>query len=185
MGSGEGTLALAFDLNEAFNSVLPQVLVRQQVDLRVPGRILNAMSFFTAKRYLHFSSSLESPPRPCGISVPRGGLLSSLLFNIHLRCINNFLSDEVRISMYADDLLLYTRSGDLELTNIRIAMAMNNILPWLKTLGLSIPPSKPQLCYFLRAWGEHEGVLCPLGSALVVVVNSIKYLEIDLDSRLP
>ena len=44
LGLGEGTKTLGLDLKGAFNSVLLGVLVRQLVDLRVSGRILNYFS---------------------------------------------------------------------------------------------------------------------------------------------
>ena len=51
MGLDEGTQALVLDLNGAFKSVLHGLLVRQLIDIRFPGRILNVASFFTISVY--------------------------------------------------------------------------------------------------------------------------------------
>ena len=79
--------------------------------LGVPGRIVNFVNFLTTKRVLYFSAA-DNSPRVCGEGVPQGGVLSPLLFNLHLRGINEILPVDVRASMYADDLLLYTRQVD-------------------------------------------------------------------------
>ena len=74
-GSGEGSYALALDLKGAFNAVLPAELCRQLCDLRLPGRLLNFISFLTAKRHL-FLSSADPSPRVCGVGVSQGGTRS-------------------------------------------------------------------------------------------------------------
>ena len=60
---------------------------------------------------LHSSHS-DTSPRLCGVEVSLGGELSPILFNIHLRRLNEILPAEVRPAMYADDLLLYSRHSD-------------------------------------------------------------------------
>ena len=56
-GQSEGTLALALDLKGAFNAVLPGVLVRQLIELGVPGRIVNFVNSLTTRRTFYFSSA--------------------------------------------------------------------------------------------------------------------------------
>ena len=109
-GSGESSYALALDLKGAFNTVLPAELHWQLCDLRLPGRLLNFIEFLTAKRYLSFSLTGPSP-RVCGVGVPQGGVLSPILFNLHLRLLNRFLPIDMRAAMYADDLCYSTLGG--------------------------------------------------------------------------
>ena len=110
-GAGQSSFALALDLNGAFNAVLPGELFRQLRDLGLPGRLINFVSFLTVKRNLFFSAS-DGSPRVCGVGVPQGGVLSPILFNLHLRFLNEHLPPDVRAAMYADDLLLYVRGSD-------------------------------------------------------------------------
>ena len=77
-------------------------------------------------------------------------MLSPLLFNLHLRGMNEVLPADVRESMYADDLLLYTRQADPHLALARLEEAVGLLTPWLRELGLSISIPKCQLCFFTR-----------------------------------
>lgn len=56
-GRGKGILALALGINEAFNSVLPEVLINYLRYLEVPGRLLNVISFLISTRNLFFASN--------------------------------------------------------------------------------------------------------------------------------
>ena len=148
-GSGESSYALALDLKGAFNSVLPTELFRQLCDLRLPGRLLNFISFLTGKRHLFFSSS-DPSPRACGVGVPQRGVLSPILFNLHLRLLNRFLPAGVHSAMYADDLLLYVRGTDSAWALNLFELAMGSLTPWLGDLVDSISIPKCQLCVFSR-----------------------------------
>ena len=110
-GAGQSSFALALDLKGAFNAVLPDELFKQLRDLGLPGRLINFISFLTAKRKLFFSAE-DTSHRVCGVGVPQGGVLSPILFNLHLRLLNGYLPPDVRAAMYADDLLLYVRGSD-------------------------------------------------------------------------
>ena len=60
-GWAEGTLALVMDLKEAFNAVLPGILLHQLSELDVPARIINFVNFLTTRRILKFSHGDTSP----------------------------------------------------------------------------------------------------------------------------
>ena len=51
-GAGQSSFALALDLKGAVNAVLPGELFRQLRDLGLPGRLINFISFLTARRNL-------------------------------------------------------------------------------------------------------------------------------------
>ena len=90
---------------------------------------MNFVNFLTTKRVLYFSATDDSP-RICGVVVFQGGVLYPLLFNLHLRGLNEILPADVRASMYVDDLLLYTRRVDPHLALVRLEEAVG-LLTWL------------------------------------------------------
>jgi len=45
--------------------------------------------------------------------TPQGSILSSLLFNLYLRNIEQFLHKDTRILQYADDLVLFSTNANL------------------------------------------------------------------------
>ena len=62
--------------------------------------------------------------------------------------------------------------------------AVMSLTPWLGGLGLSISPSKSQLCVFTRARGGPGDVSVRVGDLLVPCQPSLKYLGVILDARL-
>ena len=174
-GGAESTLALALDLKGAFNAVLPGVLLRQLSELDVPGRIVNFVNFLTTRRMLHFSHGNTSPTL-CGVGVPQGGVLSLILFSIHRRRVNKILPAEVRAAMY-EDLFLYSRHSDPQQALLQLERAMGSLVPWLRSLGLSISIPKCQICLFTR------GVVLEVDGVRLHCCDTLKYLGLVLDAR--
>ena len=183
LGSGESSYALALDLKRACNAVLPAELFRQLCDLRLPGRLLNFISFLTAKRHLFFSPS-DPSSRACDVGVPQGGVLSPILLNLHLRLLNRFLPAGVRAAMYADDLLLYVRGTKPAWALDLLELAMGSLTAWLGNLGLSISIPKCQLCVFSRARRRVGDVSIRAGDSIISCQPTLKYLDVILESRL-
>ena len=181
-GRAKSTLALALDLKGAFNAVLPGVVLRQLSELDVPGRIINFVNFLTTKRMLHFSHE-DTSPRLCGVGVPQGGVLSPILFSIHLRRVNKILLAEVRAAMYADHLLLYFRHSDRQQALLHLERAMGSLAPWLRSLGLSISIPKCQMCLFTRARRDFSGVVLEADGVRLHCCDTLKYLGVVRDAR--
>ena len=178
----ESTLALTLDLKGAFNEVLPGVLLHQLSELDVPGRIINFVNFLTTRRMLHFSHR-DTSASLCGVGVPQGGVLSPILFSIHLRKVNEILPAEVRAAMYADDLLLYSRHSDPQQALLHLERVMGFLFPWLRSLGLSISIPKCQMCIFTRARRDFSGVVLEVDGVRLHCCDSLKYLGVVLDAR--
>ena len=141
------------------------------------------MNFLTTKRTLYFSSA-DDAPRVCGVGVPQGGVLSPLLFNLHLGKPNDVIPADFRASIYADDLLLYTRNGDPHRALERLEGSVGLLTPWLRNLGLSISIPKCQLCFFTRSRAGSRGVVLDVNGFGIRCQDSLKYLGVILDSRL-
>ncbi|XP_033213704.1 uncharacterized protein LOC117170776 [Belonocnema kinseyi] len=165
-GGGMGTLALALDLKGAFNAFLPGPLLDELRGLAGPTRLLNLVSFLVSKRYLFFSSD-RSKPRPCGVSVPQGGILSPLLFNLALRRLGQHLPDGVSVAMYADDLLLYVAGILGREASELLELACEQLTPLLERLVLSISIPKSQLCVFSMGRGGGRGISIRINRTVV------------------
>lgn len=118
---GEGTVALALDIKEAFNYLLPSMVLQQLIKKRVLARLINFVAFVIVSRNIVFQESLGS--RCYRVGVPQGGVLSLLLFNLALREIHKHLPANVRLLQFADDILLYCRSEDINeaLSSLEVA----------------------------------------------------------------
>ena len=118
------------------------------------------------------------------MGVPQGGVLSPILFNFHLRLLNEHLPPDVRAAMYADDLLLYVRGSDSARALGLLKSAVESLAPWLGGLGLSVSLPKSQLCVFSRTRRGFGDVSIRVGDLTIPCQPSLKYLGVVMDARL-
>lgn len=126
--------------------MVPAVLVNNLQELGVPGRMLNFTAFLTMSHKLHFSAN-GAKPKVTRLGIPQGGVFSSLLFNLDLKRLEDYLPKGVMPFQYADDLLLglgYHRVSDSSQDNDRDAY------PLAKEFWTPISLPKCQLCIFTK-----------------------------------
>lgn len=179
----EHTFALAVDLKGAFSNILPQPIHNRLIELRVPGRIVNFISFLTTIKHLHFDSEGKDF-KDSYIGVPQGGVLSPLLFNLALSRIGEVIPGGVKWLMFADDLLLYITSKDLQFSLRLLEKAITDLTPWLAEVGLSISSGKSQLTIFSRTNENFENCFIEIEDTVVTTQTDLTYLGIILDKRL-
>lgn len=176
------TLALAINIKGAFNNVRPMILNEKLRTLGVPERIVDFVASLTERRELFFSNAEQS--RTCGVGVPQGGVLSPLLFNIYMADIGSSLPPHLRAAQYADDLLVYTRGGDVPEAMTLLDEAIAPLSDWLRRMGLGISSTKCVLCPFSSKRIELGDIFIEVDGSRVVGSLELKYLGILLDSRL-
>lgn len=113
---------LALDIKGAFSAIFPYTILEELINLRAPSRIINFIGHMISQKNLFFSIN-DLHPRVSGVGIPQGGVLSPFLFSLALRSIMDVLDEDVDLIMYADDILLYTSSEDLEEAKERITDA--------------------------------------------------------------
>lgn len=143
------------------------------------------IGFLTSEKRLYFSKEQQEPD-VAGIGVPQGGVLSPFLYSLALRTIKDAFPHEVKIVMYADDILIYSTSESIEIANNSIKNAFNSLSEWLKERGLDISLPKTQYIIFSKSREvlrvnnsitlENSGQTQTLYSA-----KSIKYLGTIID----
>lgn len=183
-GERKNLMALALDIKGAFNSIRPGKVIEELITLDAPTRIINFVGFLISARNLYFSTK-EEGPRKSGIGVPQGGVLSPFLFSVTLRKIADQLPRNVKIIMYADDVIIYAIGYEItELSNM-LKEAFGNIKDWLINLGLEISVEKTQLTVFTRIRAEsRKQHSITLGDQILQGSGVMKYLGIYLDQGL-
>lgn len=82
--------------------------------------------------------------------VPQGGVISTTLFIIAMNDILDIIKTPVKISVYADDLLIYCR-GYRGHTVIKLLQdAINHLENWGKTTGFTFSTSKTKMMTFSK-----------------------------------
>lgn len=143
------TVALALDIKGAFSSIFPDSIINELLALGAPTRIINFVSFLVSEKHLLFSID-QKDPDISGIGVRQGRVLSPFLFSLALRNIGGVIAEDVRLIMYADDILLYTSHENLEESINRIESAFQQISTWLMDRGLEVSIPKTQFMIFSK-----------------------------------
>lgn len=179
----EHTFALAVDLKGAFSNILPSSIYNRIIELKVPARIVNFISFISSVKHLCFNPEGKDF-RDSYIGVPQGGVLSPLLFNLALSRIDDVIPRAVKWLMFADDLLLYISSKDLQSSLHLLEQAILDLTPWLAGVGLSISPGKSHLTIFSKTNESFENCSIEIEDTIVTAQTDLTYLGIILDRKL-
>lgn len=181
---GESLVALALDIKGAFNSIRPNKIIQELIQLDTPSRLINFVSFMISQRNLHFAGS-RNEPRTSGVGVPQGGVLSPFLFSLALRRIADHLPRGIGIIMYADDIIIYSRGVDVDLSVTSLQQSFDTLRNWLEQLGLDISLPKTQYTIFSRKRTVLQAKpSIVLGELELKPLDGIKYLGIVLDQKL-
>lgn len=127
----------------------------------------------------------ETSIRP-GKGSPQGGVLSPIIWNF---IIDDLLSrygktSPVKAVGYADDVLLYVKGNDTETMRSLMQDALDEVLNWGNSHGLSYNPEKTTILMFENGRKyKSEPILKMAGVALEYSQN-LKYLGVTINKRL-
>lgn len=182
------TLACFLDIENAYNNVLIDSVVKTLDNLKVGSRICNYLWEFLKERHLIVKDDTDvrgGIMRWTNRGLAQGDPISPLLFNIVSLEICNKINNNnlIKICQYADDFVLFVSSKKICDSVNNMQLALNYIVETLSSIGLELSTSKSQVCLFSRGY-RRQNVQLYLNDTLLVAADSIKYLGIWLDPSL-
>lgn len=178
------TLGCFIDIENAYNNIDVGILLNSLDDLGIGSKICSYLWNFLSLRYLGIQSVDSETHRSTGRGLAQGDPLSPLLFNAATIAVTQSISNNnVSMSQYADDFVLYHLNSDpLKATN-NIQKALDTFVKSINNLGLEISTKKTKFCLFSRRYRNVSISLNSNGSPLKRADN-IKYLGVWLDRSL-
>ena len=177
-------MCVFFDFRKAFDTVPHRRLMTRLVELGIHPTLLAWLCSYLSRRCQHVVVNGQSSSSKYVLSgVPQGSVLGPLLFLIYIDTILSLeFSESSKISLYADDVLLYkpivTSSSFYELQ-----VDINNISMWTSINLMSLNTEKCK-CMLLtnKRSSDHPPLL--LNNQNLEQVKQYKYLGVTISSNL-
>ena len=181
------TLAVFLDLKNAFDKVNKSALLIKLHATGITGRTAKFIGNFLKDRTFSVRcGNIYSPQLKMDHGLPQGSVLSTTLFLIMINELFKHPCDQVKYSIYADDVVIWCTNPDAIQASFYIQSALNKIQLWCEKNGLLISPSKSAAIFFTRKRQRR-----PLGIPELLLygkeikyVDQFKYLGITLNHNL-
>lgn len=178
------TLAVFFDLTQAFDKVWRKGLLLKILQMGVSGNMYWWIKHFLLDRTARVKlDGILSHRTTIREGVPQGGVISPTLFLIFINDLTACIPRHVSNTLHADDLAVWTSSEHTSTATYRLQETVNTISDWTETWGLTI--SKTKTCTMLFSLStKKEEVHLKLGDVPIPRDDTPTFLGVKLDARL-
>lgn len=172
------------DLSKAFDTVDTKILLRKLENIGVGGNTLQWFnSYLTGRQQYVNINNINSVLRSIELGVPQGSVLGPMLFTIYMNDLAEIkMSNENKLILYADDILLISHGGDWTELENNLNKDLHQIKMWTECSKLTVNPSKTK--YILFNTSPELVINVNLGNASIEKVLEYKYLGLIVDCKL-
>ena len=186
MNSNEITIAVYIDALKAFDTVNHKILLDKLKYFGIRGKCVGWLrDYLNNRKQCTVANDVLSKPITCG--VPQGSVCGPLLFLLYINDIARSLN-KCKVSLYADDTVLYYSSNNLNQARMAVQADLNNLNNWCNENKLTINCKKTKYCvYGMRTVVKKSksiDMILSLNGILLERVCSYKYLGFILDDQL-
>ncbi|XP_064469658.1 uncharacterized protein LOC135384384 [Ornithodoros turicata] len=180
---GQLTAAVFLDVMKAYDSVFHSAVVATVQESGAGARAVSWLQDFLSDRtlFVHTADG-DTAPFPVSRGVPQGSVLSPLLFNLVIASLPAHLPANVKITIYADDVCIWTSGTRRDAIQRRLQQALDVIEIYIADRGLRVSTSKTVAMTFTNRSFKNYA-LYVAGTPLDFVPR-YKYLGAIVDKRL-
>ena len=188
MNNNETTIAIYIDAMKAFDTVNHEILLEKLQHFGIKGKCANWLEEYLNKRkQCTIANDIISSFKSITCGVHQGSMCGPLLFLLHINDIATSLK-KCRVSLYADDTVLYYSSNNLQLAKTILQNDLTNLSKWCSINKLTINCKKTKYCvYGMRSIVKKSktvDMILSLNNVILERVCSYKYLGFILDDQL-
>ena len=184
----EQTLAVAIDLEDAYNRVQIKVLV----DLLLRYKVSFTMTRWIAAALMERTVVLRlgdwvSPPKQLTMGLPQGSPLSPVLYNVYTKGLADLHHNHIsKVLSFADDGLLYKTGRDSHEVAEKVQAQLDNAAQWCQETSSCINPEKAKVLWCMLD-NKAAGKPMPdvkFNDTVIERTNQLRYLGVHFDRML-
>lgn len=173
--------ATFLDVSDAFNNVLPDILLDRLAELDCSEKMIKFSRFLTFERYLH--TNIEGYEKlTIHRGVPQGGVLSPWFYIIYTaECTKGLDKNNVTILSFADDIAALSISSPNSNSLSSLEKTSESIRLNLLKLGLDLSPKKTVFVHFNKKKILPGSTSIKIGGHLIQSSDYARFLGIHFD----
>ena len=169
----ERTVLALIDFSKAYDTVWRDGLLWKLLEKGVSGTMVRWTQNWLRNRLNFVTVGDAQSQKVCyRQGVPQGSVISPILFLVYIDDIVNNMPDNLKISLFADDVAIYASSRSLEEAEHTVQLGLDKIAEWSEKWKLNIAEDKCVASFFSTA--THDSKWRP---RLTINSKTLKYKE--------
>ena len=145
------TVAVFLDIEKAFDMCPRWGILKRMHDIGLRGNLPNFINnFMDVRKFKVKVGNRLSSQHIQQNGVPQGSVLSPTLFLLMIKDVLTNPPPGVRISLFADDIVLWISSHYLQTCMYKLQLALSALQNWSDMWGLRFSPAKTKAMIFVR-----------------------------------
>ena len=182
------TTAIFFDFEKAFDTINRQTITTNLRHMGIQGKMLRFVENYLEDRTIKVKiGNTLSSDQVTQTGVPQGGVLSATCFIVAINTILDVMPQDVKGSLYADDLVIYRTSKNIQTSSRILQNSIKKLEEWAKNVGLRFSPSKSETVHFwrgIKGGNNRDYTTLKLYNKEIPNKESTKFLGVILDRKL-
>lgn len=182
--NNQKVLAVSLDVEKAYDITWKFRIIKTLHSWGVNGHILAFIKNFLKNRHFKVrTNNIQSETKFSENGIPQGSVLSTTLFLISINDVAKQVKNPVKISMFADDIMIYVKGKNLKTMEKLIQNTIDKITSWSHLAGFKFSSEKTKSIIFSKR-KPPSGSCVKMYETPLECVDHLKFLGVIFDNKM-